>query len=82
MHEVNRAMVFVPDMIAHKMLTHGVVLPEGYEIVPGTLQRNPGQSIGFVVESEHLPHTVQGTTLPTLFIEDLGSHVGVGAWKE
>jgi hypothetical protein len=76
--EKNKAIAFIPELLAHKIITHGLVLPEGYEVVPHSLWfSNEHQALGVVIESYDLPHSSPGTQLPNVFIKDMGSHIAV-----
>jgi hypothetical protein len=59
-------------------MTHGMVLPYGYEVVPSTLFDDPNrQSIGFIVTGPDIARVQPGMELPALYVEDIGTHLRV-----
>lgn len=78
MKEKHRAVVYIPDSVMHKVFTHGVVLPEGYELVTGVLDRSPERlSWVLVVQSYDIPPSDMGASLPQCYIQDIGTHIRV-----
>lgn len=78
MKEKHRAVVYIPDVVMHKVFTHGVVLPEGYELVTGVLNRSPERlSWVLVVQSYDIPPSGLGEMLPECHAEDIGTHIRV-----
>ena len=76
LEENNRALIYIPNSLAHKVITHGMVLPEGYKVVPATMHYSvETQSIAFVVIGPNIPRVTPGSVLPSLMVEDLGSHL-------
>ena len=68
--ERNRALVHVPERDLHKLAAHGLILPDGYEVVDRTpFVQHETMSMVFLVEgpADEIPYSAPATVLPSLY---------------